>query len=108
MTFYQFLLDNKVDIPTFIKNCKHSYKDPADDRDSSIKAIINHMALFAVVKPYDWVDSAFIWRYCLQYDEHFWCDLHYKWRQVVGSNKKLKIETVHGFPNPKPISSRKG
>jgi len=107
MTFYQFLLDNKVNIPLFIKNCTEPYRDPEDNLKHS-ETIHNHRELFTKILPIDWVDTAFIWKYTLQYDEQFWSELYFKWRNTISSNKKLKIETVHGFPNPTVLSSRKG
>jgi len=107
MTFYQFLLANNVSISLFIKNCTEPYRDPEDDLKYS-ETIHNHHELFAKVIPTDWVDTAFIWKYALQYDEYFWSELYFKWRHTISSNKELKIETVHGFPNPTVLSSRKG
>ena len=96
MTFYQFLIANKVNPALFAKNCllEHQRFDCDNDED-------DHKDLIDMVlnKPaYDWINSAFDWGISLQRGIN-WAKLSTKWCELISNNLKIQ----HGFPSFKGL-----
>lgn len=90
MTFYQFLIANKVNTILFAKNCllEHQCFDldnDGDDHQNIIDMVLNK-------PPYDWIDLAFSWSHSIQRGIS-WIELNRKWLELLNNNPTIP----HGF-----------
>lgn len=91
MTFYKFLITNKVNPILFIQNCLPEYQ--CFDGTGMQGRHKNLMNLIFTQSPYRWMDFAFRWARSIQRNID-WLHLNSKWIKIVGNNSEI----THGFP----------
>lgn len=96
MTFYKFLITNKVNPILFAQNCLPEYQ--CSDRTDTQGRHKDLMNLILTKSPYRWMDSAFNWDSSIQRNIN-WPHLNSKWIKIVGNNSEI----THGFPTFKEL-----
>ncbi len=94
MTFYQFLIANKVDTALFAQNCLLEHQQFEDEGSTHT----NVLELLHNSIPVQWLGWAFYWDESLQRNID-WAKLYTKWNAQIDKNPKIQ----HGFPSFKEL-----